>query len=58
MSNPEQEPFGRLSVVGQLRKVFPALYPSPDCGNRRPRAWFDDVEYELTEEGEWEVVED
>ena len=58
MTNAEREPAGRPSVVGQLRKVVPALYPCPVCGNRRPRAWIEGVEYELTEEGEWEAVED
>ena len=54
----EDEPAGRPSVVGQLRKVVPDLYPCPVCRNRRPRAWIDGMEYELTEDGEWEAVED
>ena len=54
----DQEPAGRPSVVGQLRRVFPDLYPCRVCGKRRPRAWIEGEEYELTEEGEWVAVDD
>lgn len=58
MKNDGREPEGRASVVTQLRKVLPALYTCPVCGNRRPRIRIDGVEYELSDDGEWEVVED
>jgi hypothetical protein len=48
---------GRVSEHEKLLRRFPALRlidPPPVP----PRCWIDGVEYELTDEGEWEAVED